>query len=87
MAIKEKENTQRICHICNSPIKPKEHWDNPRRDPMYPSLWLCKKHSMSITIALKSTYDRWVSEARKQIDRSKGKRKGKKILEEFEKET
>jgi hypothetical protein len=74
----EKENVQRICHVCNSPIRPKAQWDNPRRDPRYPALWLCKTHSKQIVLAYNATYDRWISEARRKVDQEKAKRRPRK---------
>ena len=69
-----KENNQRICSVCNSPIKPKGEWDNPGRDPKYPSQWLCKKHYVLITSAMNATYDRAFSEARDRVDREKARK-------------
>ena len=79
-----KDKEERVCHICNRLVKREDRlaldsgakWvDNPRRDPMYKSMWLCKRHYSQINNALWVTYRRWVAEARQQEDRRRAKRK------------
>jgi hypothetical protein len=68
----------RVCHICNRAVKRQDRlsrasgakWvDNPRHDPMYKSLWLCKRHYTQINSIMWATYRRWVAEARQSVDR------------------